>query len=102
MATQVHSSDGSGAELDPEVVIEGIADSITRRGLGNCAIFLLESVKPLNFVGSQLMYALGPVANLLFNQEQWEKLANTLEDRGAIDVLIARLEQKERESSQKS
>jgi hypothetical protein len=79
----------------PDAVIERIADSVTKRGLGSCAVFLLESVKPLNFIGSQAMHALWPFAAMVADGRQWTELAEALEDRKTIDRLITRIEQKE-------
>lgn len=96
--------DGSGAAVDVErdAFLDKLAGSICDRGFGSAAMFLLESVKPLNFIGSQVLYALGPVASVIVQQSKWEKMAEALEDRATIDHLIDKIEAKEAGRSQKS
>ena len=84
---------------EPDAAFDGLADAICRRGLAPCALFMLETVKPLNFIGSQLMYGLGPIASLVFDRDKWEELAHTLEDREAIERLMQRIEERERRPS---
>jgi hypothetical protein len=82
--------------------LEKLATGICDRGYGTAAVFLLESVRPLNFIGSQVLYALGPVASLIIDQSKWEKMAEALEDRKTIEQLIRRIEAREHGSSPKS
>ena len=69
-----------------------------RRGLDSAAIFLLESVKPLNFIGSQLLHAMNPVASVVFDRGRLDALAETLEHRDSIENLIQRIEAREKQS----
>ena len=85
-----------------DVAFDGLADAICRRGLGSCALFLLESVKPLNFIGSQLMHGLAPIASLVFDRTRLDDLAHTLEDRESIERLMRRIEERENEPSPRS
>ena len=75
--------------------IDALAESICSRGYGSAAVFLLESVRPLNFIGSQLLYALGPIASVVIDGKKLEGLAETLEDRDSIDRLIRTIEARE-------
>jgi len=82
-----------------ETLIEDVAEGICRRGMSGPAIFLLESVKPLNFIGSQVAHALTPMASLLVDWRKWESLAEALEERDTLERLISKIEEKERRSS---
>ncbi|MFH0794797.1 MAG: hypothetical protein V2A74_12285 [bacterium] len=86
-------------EPSKESLIEDVAEGICRRGMGGPAIFLLESVKPLNFIGSQVAHALTPMASLLVDWKKWESLAEALEERDTLERLISKIEEKERPSS---
>ncbi len=81
----------SGAE-PTEVMLDELADAICRRELAAPAIFLLESVRPLNFIGSQFLHALGPLAGLFVDGRRVEMLAGALEDRETIGRLVAKIE----------
>ncbi|GAX59698.1 ATP-dependent Zn protease [Candidatus Scalindua japonica] len=59
------------------------------------AIMFLESVRPLNFIGSQAMIFLKPVLSRFFTREEYHKLAIILEKREVVDLLINEIEQKE-------
>lgn len=66
-----------------------IANWIVKRGLGVVAVMSLESVKPLNFIGSQAMAALQPfLTGLFFSYNDYEQLRIILEDRRSIEALI--------------
>ena len=88
------------AVRDPQAVpapedlalLDRLAGEIARRRMQAPAILFLESVKPLNFVGSQAMVALQPMAGTLINPLQWERLAALLEQRDTIDLLIRKIE----------
>lgn len=80
-------SDGDHAFLDE------LADGIARRRLTPAALFFLESVKPLGFVGSQVLYFFQPIIRVVWtNPQKYDQLARLLERRGAIELLIRRLE----------
>lgn len=97
---------GATAEASPdperEQFLEKLAGSICDRGMATPAMFLLESVKPLNFIGSQVLYALGPVASLVIEPSKIEKMAEALEDRTTIDRLLDKIEARESGTSQPS
>ncbi|GIX43598.1 MAG: hypothetical protein KatS3mg130_0006 [Candidatus Sumerlaea sp.] len=85
--------------VSEEELLEDIAGRICQRQMASPAIFLLESLKPVNFIGSQLMLALGPLAGLIVEPSRWEQLAHALEKRSTIERLIRKIEEREREPS---
>lgn len=87
------------ASLSEEELLDDIAGRICKRQMAAPAIFLLESLKPVNFIGSQLMHALGPLAGLIVEPSRWEKFAEALEKRSTIERLIRKIEEREREPS---
>lgn len=87
MTNVTNLSDADGAMLDE------LADAITRRHLATPALFFLESMRPLSFVGSQMMVFLRPMVSMVWtNPHRWDQLARVLEQRGAVDELARRLE----------
>lgn len=73
-------------------VLERAAVQIERRGLATLAIFTLESLRPLSFVGSQVLVVLGPVLQSLFSIKEYEVFCDAVEDRANLDWLVERLE----------
>jgi hypothetical protein len=80
-------------------LIEKLARSVVNRRLTTPAILFLESVKPLNFIGNQVMLALDPVIKIFVTIEDYGKVAALLEDRESIEKLILRIEALESETS---
>ncbi|MBZ0267055.1 hypothetical protein K8I85_02780 [bacterium] len=88
-----------GAERDPrqptpedEALLDRIAGAVVRWGMEVPAIFLLESAKPLSFVGGQFLHFLSPIVNSVVNAQDMDRLAILLERRETVEELILRIE----------
>ncbi len=79
--------------------VEALAARICERRLSAAAIFFFESLRPLNFVASQTMHALAPLASLFVEPERWEQVATALEDRRTLELILEEIERRERERS---
>ena len=77
---------------EDDALLERIAAATVRWGMAVPAIFLLESTKPLNFVGSQFLHFLSPMANSVLNAQDLDRLALLLERRDTVEELIKRIE----------
>jgi hypothetical protein len=77
-------------------LLDKIADGLSRRRLAAAALFFLESMKPMNFLASQAMLFFRPVIQAVSqgNPVTWDRLQKLLERRGAIELLLRRLEAK--------
>ncbi len=74
-------------------MLDELADAIVRRRLETAALFFLESMRPLSFLGSQMMVVVRPfVAMVWANPLRWDQLQHVLEDRDGVDALAKRLE----------
>jgi hypothetical protein len=56
------------------------------------AIFFLESVKPLSFVGSQALHFFEPMVNAFFQVRDYERFAILMERRENLEVLLVKIE----------
>ena len=63
------------------------------------AILFLESVKPLSFIGSQVMVFLQPFVRAFFSLREYDELALILEDRENVERLILAIERMDSEPS---
>ena len=56
------------------------------------AIFFLESVKPLSFVGSQALHFFEPMVNAFFQVRDYERFAVMMERRENLEALLVKIE----------
>jgi hypothetical protein len=82
--------------LSPEDVelMERLADAIVMRGMAAPAMVFLESIGPMNFLGSQVLHFFTPILDLAFDAKEGERVARLLERRDSISRLIAIIEAK--------
>jgi hypothetical protein len=73
-------------------LIEKLASKIVELKLTAPAIFLLESSKPLSFIGSQALVFLQPVVQAVFPFKEYQEIAVMLEDRENVEKLIVAIE----------
>jgi hypothetical protein len=88
------ATDGEKLEDDDTVLIRKLADFVVRRNMSVPAVMFLESVRPLNFVGSQAMVFFEPILSRFFTRDDYNKMAIILEKREVIDLLIREIEQR--------
>jgi len=87
------TEDEAALSDDDRAMLDELADAIVRRRLTSAAIFFLESVKPMGFVGSQTMVLLRPLVSIVWSSPtRWDQLQRVLEHRGSIELLLLRLE----------
>jgi hypothetical protein len=80
----------SAEGLTPEEakLVEDAARFVVRKRLVLPCILFLETVRPLNFLGSQVLHGLVPCSGFFADVEFLRNLARLLEKRAAIDWLI--------------
>ena len=88
------------SEVSPErnqEIISRIAGKVVDLKLSPVAIVMLESTKPISFVGSQLMVFLQPIVTAVFPLRMYDEVAALLEDRDNVEALIQTIERLEDE-----
>ena len=80
-----------------KALISKLADWTVKKRMTTPAIFFLESVRPLNYVGSQVMVFFAPIVNVGFNMPEWDELRVVLERRESIAYVLDLIEEKEAE-----
>jgi len=75
-------------------LLERAADAVVKRGMAAPATVFLESLGPMNFLGSQALYFLTPIVEWAFQAKEVEHVARLLERRDTIARLIAIIETK--------
>lgn len=80
--------------LEDVQLLERIADVIVNRRMAAPATMFLESMGPMNFLGSQALHFLTPILDCAFNTKEVEQVARLLERRDTVARLIAIIEAK--------
>jgi hypothetical protein len=80
---------------EDEALLDRIAAAVVRFGMTVPAVFLLESSKPLSFVGSQFLHFLSPIVHTVLDARELDRLAVMLERRDTVEALILRIESME-------
>ncbi len=90
MASHAFSIDKGAEKLDEQelALVEKLADFVIKRGMAEPALIFLESMRPLNFIGSQAMVFFKPIVTTFFSLKDYERLTQILEKRESIDILI--------------
>ncbi len=83
--------------LSPEenAVLDKVAKKTIDLGMSVPAILFLESVKPLNYISSQVMVFFEPIVQSLFNFTDYNTMRTALEKRESIEILLLKIEEKD-------
>jgi hypothetical protein len=84
-----------------EEIIRILAKEIVERRLAAPAIFFLETVKPLSFIGSQAMIFLQPIIQAVFPFRSYNEFSVMMEDRSNVEALLREMERLEAEDREK-
>ncbi|MGQ0557903.1 MAG: hypothetical protein ACT4PN_18390 [Nitrospiraceae bacterium] len=75
-------------------LLERIAEVIVKRRMTAPATMFLESMGPMNFLGSQALHFITPIIDCAFNVKEVEQVARLLERRDTVTRLISIIEAK--------
>jgi hypothetical protein len=75
-----------------EELLEKVAHRVVDMRVSAMAIFLLESTKPLSFLGSQAMVFFEPIIQPIFNFKDYKTVTEMIENRDNVEHLIRRIE----------
>lgn len=87
------ATEAAKLESDDITLIKRLANFVVRRKMSVPAVMFLESVRPLNFISSQTMVFFKPILSRFFSSYEYNRLADILENRKSIDILINEIEQ---------
>ena len=88
------TSDAAVFSIEDLALLERVADAVVKRGMAAPAMVFLESLNPMNFLGSQALYFLTPIVEWAFHAKEVEQVARLLERRDTISRLITLIESK--------
>ena len=76
-------------------LLNKVADIVIKRRLASPALMFLESVRPLNFLGSQVIVFFEPIVAMVISTQELGMFAKILEKRKSIPLLIDIIEKKD-------
>jgi hypothetical protein len=87
-------SEAEAFTVEDLALLERVADAVVKRGMTAPATIFLESLGPMNFLGSQALYFLTPIVEWAFHAKEVEQVARLLERRDTISRLLTLIETK--------
>ncbi|HJU05594.1 MAG TPA: hypothetical protein VJ692_10625 [Nitrospiraceae bacterium] len=84
--------EGRPLSLDDVALLERVADAVIARGMVTPATLFLESMGPMNFLGSQALHFLTPMLEVVFPARDLERVAHLLERRDTLSRLVTIIE----------
>ena len=90
-ATKAEAEPFSSQDL---ALLDRMADAVVMRGMAAPATVFLESLGPMNFLGSQALHFLAPILEFALNVQELERAARLLERRDTVSQLISMIEAK--------
>jgi hypothetical protein len=77
---------------EDEALLDKLAHLVVRHRMTVPAIFFLESMKPLSFVGSQAMHFFEPLVHAFLPLRDYERFALMMERRENLEALLVKIE----------
>ena len=90
-----------GLTPQQEEILTKIAQKVVHWKMSVPAILFLESVKPLNYIGSQMMAFFEPFVQTVFSWKDYDEFRRMMEERGTIEKLLQKIEQLDVETQAK-
>jgi hypothetical protein len=92
-AFAIESAEACAPTDRQQEICDRLLKEIARRGMTVPALLWLETSRPLNYVGAQLMHFCEPVLSAVCDAAACREFALFLERPGAIEYLCRRLEE---------
>jgi hypothetical protein len=73
-------------------VLEKLAKKVVEWQMTTPAIIFLESVKPMNYIGSQALVFFEPIVQSIFNFKDYDTFRQALEKRESIEIMLQMIE----------
>ena len=85
-----------------KIIAEKVCREVVKRHLAMPAILLLETFRPLNYIGSQVMHFFQPIISSVLHVDGYTDFTELLEQRGSVDYFCERIRDIEVEGQKSS
>ncbi|HEX2055103.1 MAG TPA: hypothetical protein VHF07_01340 [Nitrospiraceae bacterium] len=79
---------------EERALLDRVAEAVVKRGMAAPATVFLESMGPMNFLGSQAMHFMSPILECAFSAKEVSQVACLLERRDTLPRLILLIDAK--------
>ncbi len=80
-----------------QIIVDKVCREVVKRRLALPAQILLETFRPLNYIGSQVMHFFQPIISAVLTVDGYTEFSHFLEQRGSVDYLCNRINEIESE-----
>ena len=91
-------SEKSTLTPEQDEVLEKVAKKVVEKRMTVPALMFIESVKPLNFIGSQVMVFFEPIVQTIFDFKGYTTFREAIEDRENVEILMQKIEKYDADS----
>ncbi len=91
-AFAVETPEGNEPTAEQKAVVDKVCLEIVRRKMTTPALLFLESFRPLNYIGAQVMHFFQPIVSVILNTEAYQHFSQFLEQRNSVDYLCQQIE----------
>jgi len=81
-----------GLTPEQQEILDKIAKKVVLWKMSTPAILFLESVKPLNYIGSQMLVFFEPFVQTLFSWKEYDEFRKMMEERESVERLLQTIE----------
>jgi hypothetical protein len=92
--------EGTPLSIEDLALLERVAEAVVQRGMAAPAVVFLESVGPMNFLGSQALHFFTPILEVVFPQRDVERVALLLERRDTLSRLANLIESRAHDTAE--
>ena len=100
-AFAVEAPNGGEPTNAQKTVVDKVCREVAKRHMTTPALIFLESFRPLNYIGSQIMYFFQPFVSVILTGEAYQHFAEFLEQRTSVGYLCQRIEHFEAQATRK-
>lgn len=93
--TELSTRNASQITEQERALLTKLANKVVQLRMSAPAILFLESVRPMNYVGSQVMVFFSPLVRGFFGLPEWDELSRILEKRESIGLFLDLIEEQE-------
>ena len=86
---------------EQEKLLDRIAVRVVGWRMATPAIMFLESVKPMNYVGSQMLVFFEPFVRAIFNFKEYSIFMEIMQERENVEVFLVKIEKLDLEAYRK-
>ena len=90
-AFDIGDSENYNPKEKQKIIVDKVCREVVNRHLAMPATILLETFRPLNYIGSQVMHFFQPIISAVLPGDGYTDFSQFLEQRGSVDYLCQRI-----------